>query len=68
MTEPTPSSDVYAHLRAHAAAQKRATVDRLTRAIAELEAEHHPGFDSSDPPGILVERVQATLSGHILLV
>src|SRR5258708_9878351 len=42
MTEPTPSSDVYAHLRAHAAAQKRATVDRLTRAIAELEAEHRP--------------------------
>src|SRR5712691_6772255 len=39
----TPSSsDQYAHLRANAAAQKQATVDRLAQAIATLEAEGRP--------------------------
>jgi hypothetical protein len=32
----------YAHLRANAAAQKQATVDRLSQAIATLEAEGRP--------------------------
>src|SRR5713101_278625 len=32
----------YAHLRANAAAQKQATVDRLAQAIATLEAEGRP--------------------------
>ena len=32
----------YAHLRANAAAQKQITVDRLSRAIATLEAEGRP--------------------------
>jgi len=32
----------YAHLRANAAAQKQATVDRLRKAIAQLEAEGCP--------------------------
>ncbi len=36
------SDDPYAHLRTHAAAQKQETVDRLTRAIAELEADGRP--------------------------
>ena len=34
--------DRYAHLRANAAAQKRATVDRLSQAITQLEAEGRP--------------------------
>jgi hypothetical protein len=34
--------DQYAHLRAHAAAQKRTTVDRLKEAIALLEIEGRP--------------------------
>jgi len=34
--------DPYAHLRMHAAAQKQETVDRLTRAIAELESDGRP--------------------------
>jgi hypothetical protein len=39
----TPSSsDQYAHLRANAAAQKQATVDRLSQAITTLEAEGRP--------------------------
>jgi hypothetical protein len=44
MTEPTPltSPDQYAHLRGYAEVQKQATVDRLTHAIAKLEAEHRP--------------------------
>lgn len=43
MTAPSSSSDdPYAHLRTHAASQKQETVDRLTRAIAELEAEKRP--------------------------
>jgi phenylpyruvate tautomerase PptA (4-oxalocrotonate tautomerase family) len=43
MTEQTSSSDdSYAHLRASAAAQKQETIDRLTRAIAELEANSRP--------------------------
>ncbi len=33
------SGDPYAHLRANAAAQKQTTVDRLSKAIAQLEAE-----------------------------
>ena len=33
------SDDPYAHLRANAATQKQATVDRLSQAIAQLEAE-----------------------------
>jgi len=43
MTEPpTPARDRYGHLRAYAAAQKRATVDRLKRAITQLEEEGRP--------------------------
>lgn len=37
-----PSHGPYAHLRAHAATQKRETVERLACAIAELEAEGRP--------------------------
>ena len=33
------SGDPYVHLRANAATQKQATVDRLSKAIAQLEAE-----------------------------
>ena len=41
--QPSSSSDdSYAHLRMHAVAQKQETVDRLTRAIAELEADGRP--------------------------
>src|SRR5215472_17588724 len=36
------SSDPYAHLRANAAAQKQATVARLSQAITQLEAEGRP--------------------------
>jgi hypothetical protein len=36
------SDDQYAHLRANAAAQKQTTVDRLSKAITQLEAEGHP--------------------------
>jgi hypothetical protein len=36
------SDDQYAHLRANAATQKRATVDRLSQAITQLEAEGRP--------------------------
>lgn len=36
------SDDPYAHLRANAAAQKQTTVDRLRKAIAQLEAEGRP--------------------------
>ena len=36
------SNDPYVHLRTHAEAQKQETVDRLTRAIAELEAAGRP--------------------------
>ncbi len=39
---PSPSDDRYAHLRANAAAQKQATLDRLSQAIAQLEAEGRP--------------------------
>lgn len=43
MTEtPTPSEDRYAHLRAYAARQKQATLDRLEQAIARLEQEGRP--------------------------
>jgi hypothetical protein len=43
MTEPpAPTRDRYGHLRAYAAAQKRATVDRLKQAIAQLEEEGRP--------------------------
>jgi hypothetical protein len=43
MTEtPTPSEDRYAHLRAYAAQQKQATLDRLEQAIARLEREGRP--------------------------
>ncbi len=43
MTEPpAPARDRYGHLRAYAAAQKRATVDRLKQAIAQLEEEGRP--------------------------
>src|SRR5713101_4879685 len=43
MTETTLSSDdPYAHLRANAAAQKQTTVDRLSQAIMQLEAEGRP--------------------------
>ncbi len=43
MTAPSPSSDdPYEHLRTHAAAQKQETVDRLAKAIAELEADGRP--------------------------
>jgi len=37
-----PSDDQYAHLRANAAAQKQTTVDRLSQAITQLEAENRP--------------------------
>jgi hypothetical protein len=40
--QPSSSDDPYAHLRTHAAAQKQETVDRLARAIAELEADGRP--------------------------
>lgn len=36
------SGDPYAHLRAKAAAQKRETVDRLSKAITQLEADGRP--------------------------
>src|SRR5438128_11050115 len=36
------SGDQYAHLRANAAAQKQTTVDRLSQAITQLEAEGRP--------------------------
>jgi prophage tail gpP-like protein len=36
------SHDQYTHLRANAAAQKQTTVDRLRRAITQLEAEGRP--------------------------
>jgi hypothetical protein len=36
------SPDRYAHLRAYAAQQKQATVERLRQAIAQLEAEGRP--------------------------
>jgi hypothetical protein len=42
MTNLQSPEDRYAHLRANAAAQRQATVDRLRAAIAELEAEHRP--------------------------
>src|SRR5713101_4296933 len=43
MTETTLSSDdPYGHLRANAAAQKQTTVDRLSKAITQLEAEGRP--------------------------
>ena len=38
----SPSEDQYAHLRANAAAQKQATLDRLSQAITLLEAEGRP--------------------------
>src|SRR5258706_4532518 len=40
-TSPRPE-DRYAHLRANAAAQKQTTVDRLSQAITQLEAEGRP--------------------------
>jgi hypothetical protein len=36
------SGDPYAHLRANAAAQKQTTVDRLSKAITQLETEGRP--------------------------
>src|SRR2546422_10841877 len=39
---PSPSEDSYAYLRANAAAQKQRTVDRLSQAITQLEAEGRP--------------------------
>jgi hypothetical protein len=39
---PLPPEDRYAHLRANAAAQKQATLNRLSQAIALLEAEGRP--------------------------
>lgn len=39
-TQTSSSGDRHKHLRSYAAAQKQETVDRLTAAIAELEAEH----------------------------
>ncbi len=39
---PNPSNDRYAHLRGYAAQQKRATVERLQRAIAQLVQENRP--------------------------
>ncbi len=43
MTETTLSSgDQYAHLRTNAAVQKQTTVDRLSKAITQLEAEGRP--------------------------
>ena len=38
----SPDEDRYAHLRANATSQKQRTVDRLSRAIATLEAEGRP--------------------------
>lgn len=38
----TASHDRYTHLRANAAAQRQATVERLTQAIAQLQAEGRP--------------------------
>jgi prophage tail gpP-like protein len=38
----SPSGDPYAHLRANAAAQKQTTVDRLSKAITQLETEGRP--------------------------
>jgi hypothetical protein len=38
----SPSSDPYAHLRANATVQKQATLDRLSQAITQLEAEGRP--------------------------
>ena len=37
-----PSEDQYAHLRVNAAVQKQTTVDRLSKAITQLEAEGRP--------------------------
>ena len=43
MTEtPSSSRDRYAHLRAHAARQKQATLDRMNQAITQLEQEKRP--------------------------
>src|SRR5260370_9463205 len=43
MTEtPSPAKDRYVHLRAHAARQKQATLDRLNQAITHLELEKRP--------------------------
>jgi hypothetical protein len=43
MTEtPSPAKDRYVHLRAHAARQKQATLDRLKQAITQLEQEKRP--------------------------
>ena len=43
MTEtPSPAKDRYVHLRAHAARQKQATLDRLKQAITHLEQEKRP--------------------------
>jgi len=39
---PHASGDPYAHLRANAVAQKQTTVDRLSQAITQLEAEGRP--------------------------
>jgi len=36
------SGNPYAHLHANAAAQKQTTVDRLSQAITQLEAEGRP--------------------------
>jgi len=37
-----PAEDRYAHLRANAATQRQAVVNRLTRAITQLETENRP--------------------------
>jgi len=43
MKDETPSdASRYAHLRANAAAQRQATVTRLSQAIAQLESENRP--------------------------
>ena len=42
MTNTPPPEDHYAHLRVNAVAQKQATIDRLSRAITQLEAEGRP--------------------------
>lgn len=39
---PSPFEDRYTHLRAHAAAQKQATLDRLSQAVSLLEAQGRP--------------------------
>ncbi len=39
---PSPAEDRYVHLRAHAARQKQATLDRLQQAITQLELEKRP--------------------------